>query len=834
MRADFFTAGSAPASLSRRFAIAAAILTAAAVLLISIVSFWLIDRQREQANALLQQREVAFHATTVGTNLDALTTRLAEVANSPILANALVDSAGKETYLRPYLHGLRQINGIPLQLMFTDFEGGKIADNGTAGFTPDDVAWLRARIESGDERAALRSGPQGEELLGVNLLRYSRTRTPEGALVFKVRLADLKPVAWAVFGRAGEAGDAHAIAATVPLPAGLAHLRLALREDERRLAAPMVAPGPQYLTILAITALLALVVFLLASRLAQGLTRDLRRLEAFSGKLGDGATGDGDGGRRAPLAGSSEVVSLAGAINRMLDRLYEQHARLEAERGRFLQLSNNIPQLVWTADAEGKVTWFNQRWYEYTGTSPHSADAAANAADAADAADAAGTLDWRRFQDPEVLPLVLQRWQEARASGSTAQMTFPLRGADGRYRSFFASVAPLRDAGGRIVQWFGTCTDVSELEQAERALRYSEARLQQGLVAARMAVWERDPVSGRVSFSANLHSVFGKPWHNTAELWELVHPDDAQTLQGNVERAQLPGQGSDNGEFQATVRIRRADDGSHAWIDMRGRLGLGADGRSTVVHAVAIDITERKRAEEALHLADRRKDDFLAMLAHELRNPLAPIASAADMLRIAYGNEPRIKQVSDIVARQVAHMRHLVDDLLDVSRVTRGLVTIVCAPVDLRRVLNEAVEQSRPLLDARHHTLEVAPAAGAAPLMVDGDHTRLVQVMTNLVTNAAKYTPEGGHIAARLTADDGHAILQVQDNGSGIGPELLPVVFDLFTQGSRTLDRAQGGLGLGLALVRKLVELHGGTVTATSPGQGQGSTFTVKLPLLPT
>jgi signal transduction histidine kinase len=204
------------------------------------------------------------------------------------------------------------------------------------------------------------------------------------------------------------------------------------------------------------------------------------------------------------------------------------------------------------------------------------------------------------------------------------------------------------------------------------------------------------------------------------------------------------------------------------------------------------------------------------------------------MLRIAYGNEPRIKQVSDIVARQVAHMRHLVDDLLDVSRVTRGLVTLVCAPVDLRRVLNEAIEQSRPLLDARHHTLEVAPAAGTAPLLVDGDHTRLVQVMTNLVTNAAKYTPENGHIAARLTADAGHAILQVQDNGSGIGSDLLPVVFDLFTQGSRTLDRAQGGLGLGLALVRKLVELHGGTVTATSPGQGHGSTFTVKLPLLPT
>jgi PAS domain S-box-containing protein len=800
-----------PTSLSRRFALAAAVLTAAAVLLISIVSFWLIDRQREQANALLQQREVAFHATTVGTSLEALTTRLAEVANSPILANALVDSAGKETYLRPYLHGLRQINGIPLQLMFTDFEGVAIADNGTAGFSASDLAWLRAHIDSGDERAALRDGPQGEELIGVNLLRYSRTRTPEGALVYKVRLADLKPVQWAAF-KHGGGTHPHEIDAAVPLPASLGHLGLVLHEDERRLAAPMVVPGPQYLAILAITALLALVVFLLASRLAHGLTADLRRLEAFSGSLGDGNSGsDGGRGLRAPLAGSREVVSLAGAINRMLDRLYEQHARLEAERRRFLQLSNNIPQLVWMADPDGTITWFNQRWYEFTGAAP----------------DTLAPPDWRQFHDPAILPQVAQRWKEALASGRMTQMTFPLRGADGAYRSFFTSVAPLRDAGGRIVQWFGTATDVSELERAESALRYSEERLQQGLVAARMAVWERDPVAGQVSFSANLHSVFGKAWHNIDELWALIHADDVADLRTGLERAL-----HESGEYHITPRIVRADDGSIAWIDIRGRLGPGADGRSTVIHAVAIDITERKRAEEALRLADRRKDEFLAMLAHELRNPLAPIASAADMLRIAYGGEARIKQVSDIVARQVAHMRRLVDDLLDVSRVTRGLVTVARKPLDLRRVLDEAVEQSRPLVDTRRHTLSVAPASGA--LTVDGDHTRLVQIVANLLTNAAKYTPEGGRIEVQLDAHEDQAVLRVHDNGSGIGPDLLPVVFDLFTQGSRTLDRAQGGLGLGLALVRKLVELHGGNVTAASPGPGQGSTFTVKLPLLPT
>jgi len=807
------TTSAPPTGLSQRFALAAAILTAAAVLLISGVSFWLIDHQRAQANALLQQREVAFHATTVGRNLEALTTRLAEVANSPILANALVDSVGKETYLTPFLHGLRQMNGIPLRLLFTDFEGKEIASNGLSGITEADLAWLRARIESGDERPALQAGPTGDELIAVNLLRYSRTRTPEGALLVKIRLADLKPAPWANFTRGATnvtprdvAGGSHEIAAAVPLPASLAHLGLQLREDVRRLPLPLDTPGPQYLLIVGVAAALALLVFLLASRLALGLTLDLRRLESFARSLGDEAGGR----RRAPLEGSLEVASLAGSINGMLDRLYEQHARLEAERQKFLQLSNTIPQLVFIADPEGRAVWFNQRWYEYTGATPAQAESA----------------QWEAFHDPDVLPLVRRRWSEALAAGQMSQMSFPLRGADGRYRNFLTSVAPLRDASGAIVQWFGTCTDVTPLERAERAVRYSEERLQQGLVAARMAVWERDPASGQVSFSANLHSVFGKTWNNIAELWKLADPDLRQALRDGAEQAVR-----DGGEYRATPRIRRADDGRLAWIDIRARLGLGPDGRSTVVQAVAIDITERKRAEEALQLADRRKDEFLAMLAHELRNPLAPISSAADMLRLAYAGEPRARQIGDIIARQVGHMRHLVDDLLDVSRVTRGLVTVERRPLDLREVVQEAVEQSRPLVDTRRHVLTLRVAE--QPLMVDGDRTRLVQVAVNLFNNAAKYTPEGGRIDVMLDRVDGRAQLLVRDNGNGIDADLLPVVFDLFTQGSRTLDRAQGGLGLGLALVRKLVELHGGRVDATSPGPGHGSTFIVRLPLLP-
>jgi PAS domain S-box-containing protein len=792
-------------SLTRRFARAAAILAGAAVLLVSLASFWLIDREREQANALLLQREVAFHSTMVSNNLQALATRMAEVANSPILATALVDSAGKETYLTPFLHGLRQINGLPVQVLFTDFEGKAIAGNGAAGFSDADLAWLRQRLASGSELASIRHGPQGDELIGVNLLRYSRTATAEGALVFKVRLADLKPVPWAELAAPGTpASGGHTVSALPGLPKNFAPVGLVLREDRRRLPAPLAPGTPHYALIIGIAAALAGAVFVLGSRLALGLTDDLRRLEAFSSSLADAGTG----AQRAELVGSSEVVSLARSINHMLDRLYEQHARLEAERRKFEQLSNTIPQLVWIADADGRITWFNDRWYEFSGKGPGEMQ----------------PEDWPQLHDPAVLPEVMRRWGEALATGRMTQMTFPLRGADGRYHSFYTSVAPLRDAGGRIVQWFGTCTDVSPLEEAERAARQSEERLQQGLVVARMAVWERGLDTGTISYSANLASLFGTAWDNISSAWKLVHPDDVPVLRAAVERAS-----AEKGAYRAVVRLRRAGDDSTVWIDVRGRVGAGTDGAGPVMHAVALDITERKRAEEALRLADKRKDEFLAMLAHELRNPLAPISSAADMLRLAYAAEPRVRQISEIIARQVGHMRHLVDDLLDVSRVTRGLVAVAREPLDLARVVAEATEQSRPLIEARRHhlSLDLPPA----PVAVVGDHTRLVQVVTNLLNNAAKYTPDGGGIAVALAARDGMAQLEVRDNGTGIGPDLLPAVFELFTQATRTLDRTQGGLGLGLALVKKLVELHGGSVEAHSAGLGLGSVFTVRLPL---
>ncbi|MEN3367296.1 MAG: hypothetical protein V7606_4570 [Burkholderiales bacterium] len=239
---------------------------------------------------------------------------------------------------------------------------------------------------------------------------------------------------------------------------------------------------------------------------------------------------------------------------------------------------------------------------------------------------------------------------------------------------------------------------------------------------------------------------------------------------------------------------------------------------------------ERDKAEQDLRAADQRKDEFLAMLAHELRNPLAPISAAAQLLKLVQLDEARVKQTSDIIARQVDHMTSLVDDLLDVSRVTRGLVTLDLKPLDLNPLVSDAVEQVSPLIKTRRHQLTVELPEDSA--LVAGDQKRLVQVIANLLNNSAKYTPEGGNIVLSVEVLKDHVALSVNDDGIGMEPELVSRVFELFAQAERTSDRSQGGLGLGLALVRSLVGLHGGSVQAYSKGTGKGSTFSVRLPRL--
>ena len=384
---------------------------------------------------------------------------------------------------------------------------------------------------------------------------------------------------------------------------------------------------------------------------------------------------------------------------------------------------------------------------------------------------------------------------------------------------------PMFDGDGAVTGIFVQGHDVSEGHAARLAERESAERLADGMVAARMVVWDWDIATRAIVFSSNADLVMGTGDGTIDAVTAAVPAEDAARLAAARQRAIAECSG-----YAEIVPFVRPSDGRTIWIDVRGKVRCDADGRPVSVRGVTLDITERIKAEEDLRDAHRRKDEFLAMLAHELRNPLAPISSAAQLLNLLQPDNARLQHATGIIVRQVEHITGLVDDLIDVSRVTRGLIATDKQPCDIAGIVEQALEQVRPVIEARRHRLAVTLPAPAAFIL--GDQKRLVQALTNLLSNAAKYTPDGGHIALAVGVTGATVEVTVSDDGIGIGAALLPRVFDLFTQGERSADRAQGGLGVGLAVVKSLVELHGGRVDAASAGAGMGSVFTLALPLL--
>jgi PAS domain S-box-containing protein len=391
-------------------------------------------------------------------------------------------------------------------------------------------------------------------------------------------------------------------------------------------------------------------------------------------------------------------------------------------------------------------------------------------------------------------------------------------------RFWDAISTPIFSEDGNILCISHTTTDVTERVRAVAAIRESEARFRALTHASADVIYRMSPdwselrqLDGRgfIKDAANPRT-FWLDDYVPPEEQPLVHAEIADAIRNKR-------------VFELEHRVRRVD-GSDGWTLSRAVPMFGEDGEIEEWIGAASDISERKMAEEKLRELDRRKDEFLAMLAHELRNPLAPIGAAAELLQRAKPNETLVRTTSQIIGRQVRHMTALIDDLLDVSRVTRGLVELDEAPLDVAQIAFEAIEQVTPLVQARRQELKVnLPQARA---LVCGDKKRLVQVLANILNNAAKYTQEGGTLRLDVAADAQQVSVAVVDNGIGMAPELVARAFDLFAQAERSVDRASGGLGLGLALVRSLVELHGGTVACDSPGLGKGSRFVVALPRL--
>jgi PAS domain S-box-containing protein len=398
------------------------------------------------------------------------------------------------------------------------------------------------------------------------------------------------------------------------------------------------------------------------------------------------------------------------------------------------------------------------------------------------------------------------------------------------YRGFF-------DERGRAVEFQAVGHDITDRKRAEEMVKQSEEQVRHFVrhVPAAVAMFDRDIryliYSPRwlIDYKLGEQDLVGRSHYEVfpeiPERWKQVH---RRCLAGAVEV-------HDDDSF---VRI----DGSTDWLRWEVRPWRNARNEIGGIIMFTEVITERKRAEEehrrlvaqarvaeALREVDRRKDEFLAMLSHELRNPLAPITTAIEIMRVREPADASIVWARDVIARQTAQLTRLVDDLLDVSRITLGKITLTRSALDLRRIVAQAVEAAQPLLTARHHQLAID--VSAEPLPIWGDGTRLTQIISNLLNNAARFTADGGHIVLAARREDARVVLSVKDDGIGIPPDMRECVFDMFTQIEWPDQRKQEGLGIGLALVKRLVEMHGGDIEARSEGAGCGSELVVRLPI---
>jgi PAS domain S-box-containing protein len=393
---------------------------------------------------------------------------------------------------------------------------------------------------------------------------------------------------------------------------------------------------------------------------------------------------------------------------------------------------------------------------------------------------------------------------------------------DGKERPIDDSAAPIRDDSGAAVGAVLVFRDVTERRVAEEA----QARLAAIVESSQDAI-----------ISKTLDGVI-RTWNTGAERLFDYAPHEAI---GRPITLIIPPDRLDE-EYEILARISRGERIEHfetIRVSKHGRLIdisltvspiRDSEGRVVGASKVARDISDRKRIDKALQEANQRKDQFIALLAHELRNPLAPLRNGLHVIRLAGTDTTAIVQAREMMDRQLSHMVRLVDDLLDISRVSQNKMELRRSRVLLKDVISSAVETARPAIEEAGHELNISLAP--EPVYLDADLTRLAQVFSNLLNNSAKYTERGGRIWLAVERQDGDVIVSVRDTGLGIPANDLPRIFDMFSQVDRSVERSTGGLGIGLALVKGLVEMHGGTVTATSEGQSKGSTFVVKLPVL--
>ncbi len=517
----------------------------------------------------------------------------------------------------------------------------------------------------------------------------------------------------------------------------------------------------------------------------------------------------------APIRAESGDVT--GVVLVFRDATLERAAKAQLQQSeeRFRAAVDAVNGVLWTNTPHGEMRGEQPGWAALTGQ----------------ALEAYQGFGWADAVNPEDAEATVDAWLEAVKERRLFMFEHRVRRHDGEWRIFSIRAILIMDEVGAIRQWVGVHTDITEQRNAEQALRDRERQFVGFANAIPQLAWTEAP--------DGTHDYFNRGWYIYTGLSEaesltrdgwtrVIHPEElnrAGQLWIHSRRTGAP--------YEIELRLRRHD-GIYRWFLVRAIADLDPAGAIVQWFGTCTDIDLGKRNQEALQAteaalreANSRKDVFLATLSHELRNPLAPIRSAARLLDLEHTEQQRARSVA-VISRQVHHMASLLDDLMDVSRITRGALTLKKEPIRLRDLLETAVETARPLVaEKRHHFVTDWPEDDH---WIEADLVRLTQVAANLLTNAAKYTDPDGQILFRAGFEGDRLELTVRDSGIGIAPEMLDHVFEMFAQVQPSTERSQGGLGIGLGLVKAIVELHGGTIHARSAGTHQGSEFVVSLP----
>ena len=681
-------------SLARRFALAAVALALSVLLLTILASWWLVSQQQQQATRILLQKEAELNTRLLNNSLQAISARLADAAGSSLLANALVDSAGRQTYVVPYLDGMQRVNGIALQLLFVDFEGREIASSGRARFDAHQLKWMKQQLERGKAASAIFPSAAGDELVMIEIFTYARTKTPEGALMYKLSLAELQAglSGRLVWGKP-HLSALHKEQVIVPLqlpeifaPHQLrlvqtSHISLAQGSSDS--VNTVLAP----LSVAMFALLLSVLVWWLGTRLALRLTQDLRQLDAFARSVVE----NGFGESRALSRGSVEVAGLARSINHMLDRLYEQHAQLQHE-------------------------------------------------------------------------------------------------SEERYR--------LLVEGTNAISWEASLPSFAYLfvsSQGPRIVGHDHHTWQQG------------------------------------DFWQdYLHPDDKEAAQQQrIHSLQT------KSNYRSEYRFQCAD-GRYLWLEEIATVLCDEAGTPIRLRGILLDIDERKLAEnrimeERLKI-DRMKNDFVSTVSHELRTPLTSIRGSLGLvLGGVMGTLPApAVKLLDIAHKNTERLVRLINDLLDIDKIASGKMDFDLQWLDLAPMIEQAIENNA----AYGAQLKVGFVLhdDTANLAVKVDYDRMMQIMANLLSNAAKFSPEHGTVEVSISTGNRVARVSVQDHGPGISNEFREKIFQKFTQQDSSATRLKGGTGLGLAISQALIEKMGGRIGFESVF-GQGATFYIELPL---